>query len=615
MSNFIQYIPLFYALSWAIINTFWQGLFIYLLTRIILHYIPDSYAKIRYYSAILSLVLITILFISKIITSSHILHTSTDVIYLSPRNIGETTIRSTTTNNALYDYIYNIINWYTKHSIWIAMIYITGITLFLSRLAFNLIWIYRLKSTNVSPVNSYWLNIMNSCITRLGISKQVQIFFSSHVDVPMVMGIVKPVILIPIALASQMSTQQAEAIILHELSHIKRNDYLINILQMVIETLLFFNPFVWLISSTIRQEREKCCDDMVVKHSADKIQYVKALTALETFRQSPTSPMLGVTGSKNILLNRIKRIMEMKQKNINYSQLAVVVISLLLLISTVTFIGPVVQAQTKKDKREQPVVNPKKKTIQTGTSSKNTNSNTSKKIIISNQQKDNDSKDEAVMQEEALNTAMAAMEEAKNAMKQMDIKALVSSTLDSIDLPGLLASVTDSIKSIDWKSIQNEVQTAMKEAKLALADARIEMQNVQKGYSGEIAEAKEQIEKAQKQIAKAQRNALKEASYKHKQVIAAQRNAKIAAQHASDAIIDAEEISKTYDQMLSGMEKDGLINPEKGYKIEKDGKTLYIDGIKQSGEVFKKYAPYFQSKDFTIKGDEQNIDIIQRNKR
>jgi hypothetical protein len=165
-----------------------------------------------------------------------------------------------------------------------------------------------------------WEQHLRSLGNRLGISKKVQLFISGHLQVPVMIGFLKPVILLPAAMVNNLSPEQLEAILLHELAHIKRNDYLLNIFQSIVETILFFNPFVWWISRNIRQEREHCCDDLVIAGTVQPMHYAKALVALEEYRITANPMAMAAAHDKHFLLHRIKRIMEMKTKHLNYSQ-------------------------------------------------------------------------------------------------------------------------------------------------------------------------------------------------------------------------------------------------------------------------------------------------------
>jgi hypothetical protein len=132
---------------------------------------------------------------------------------------------------------------------------------------------------------------------------------------------------------SGLSTEQLETIFIHELMHIKRNDFLINVLQSVVEAIFFFNPFVWIFSGIIKREREHCCDDAVVKLHGNALAYAHALTSLEEVRLSRVGLSVSLAESKNQLLNRITRLMEKSVKN--YSGRERIIPALLLVIGLV----------------------------------------------------------------------------------------------------------------------------------------------------------------------------------------------------------------------------------------------------------------------------------------
>ena len=151
----------------------------------------------------------------------------------------------------------------------------------------------------------------------------------------MMIGALKPVILLPIATINYLTTEQVETILLHELAHIKRHDYLLNIFQTIAETILFFNPFVWLISRIIRREREHCCDDIVIANMSSPLPYAKALAMLENTRLEANNVALAATGNKQQLLGRIKRIMGTRKNKLNYTQLTIVIVVVLAVTLTV----------------------------------------------------------------------------------------------------------------------------------------------------------------------------------------------------------------------------------------------------------------------------------------
>ncbi|RYY55864.1 MAG: M56 family metallopeptidase [Chitinophagaceae bacterium] len=145
---------------------------------------------------------------------------------------------------------------------------------------------------------------------RMGIRKDVQVWLSDFVSSPVTIGYLKPIILLPVAALNQLSPSQAEAILLHELAHIRRYDYLVNLTVKMIQTILYFNPFVKAFARIIEGEREKTCDNIVLQFQYEPHGYASALLALEKeARQLQVLTIPAFTGNRNELLARIESIM------------------------------------------------------------------------------------------------------------------------------------------------------------------------------------------------------------------------------------------------------------------------------------------------------------------
>jgi beta-lactamase regulating signal transducer with metallopeptidase domain len=185
---------------------------------------------------------------------------------------------------------------------------------------------------------------------HIGIQKKVAIWLSEKVDVPSVIGFFKPVILLPVTALNNLSTAQAEAVILHELAHIKRNDYLVNLLQSVIELVLFFNPFARMLGNAARKERENCCDDWVLNYQYNVHDYASALLVLEQNRLQSVKLVLTATNGKKALLGRVKRLfVATPQINTNLFQKIKLVSASLVIITIIFFVLPVINKQTSSD--------------------------------------------------------------------------------------------------------------------------------------------------------------------------------------------------------------------------------------------------------------------------
>ncbi|MFP5286747.1 MAG: M56 family metallopeptidase [Thermoanaerobaculia bacterium] len=162
----------------------------------------------------------------------------------------------------------------------------------------------RMTRRATRPVEEGWELALIRLRRRLGIEHAVTLLESAAAPVPAVVGWLRPVILVPASAFAGLTPQQLEAILAHELAHVRRHDYLVNLLQAAVETLLFYHPAVWWVSRQVRQEREICCDDLAVAVCGDRLGYARALAALEGLR----TPGLALGASGGSLLRRIRRL-------------------------------------------------------------------------------------------------------------------------------------------------------------------------------------------------------------------------------------------------------------------------------------------------------------------
>jgi GWxTD domain-containing protein len=165
----------------------------------------------------------------------------------------------------------------------------------------------RLRRRGVCGAPELWQRRLTALAASLRVSRPVTLLESCFAEVPVVIGHMRPVVLLPIGLLAGLPTVQIEALLLHELAHIRRCDYMINLFQRLVESVLFYHPAVWWISGVIREERENCCDDVVVAISGDAKEYAMALTALEHHRSRAPQAALAATGGS--LVKRIRRML------------------------------------------------------------------------------------------------------------------------------------------------------------------------------------------------------------------------------------------------------------------------------------------------------------------
>jgi len=190
---------------------------------------------------------------------------------------------------------------------WLAPFWLAGVSLFYLKHLGGWVSVRRLRRRGVCCAAEGWQQRLTLLAGGLRVSRPVMLLESSLASVPVVIGHLRPIILMPVGLLAGLPPGQVESILLHELAHIRRHDYIINMLQTAIEGLLFYHPAVWWISHVIRAEREHCCDDVAVALGGNAHQYAAALAALERNRQGTLEPALAATGGN--LVKRIRRLL------------------------------------------------------------------------------------------------------------------------------------------------------------------------------------------------------------------------------------------------------------------------------------------------------------------
>ncbi len=190
---------------------------------------------------------------------------------------------------------------------WIALLWMVGVLVLSLRLLGGVGQTHRLRHRGVSPLPGEWQRTVAALAQRAGVTRAVVVLQSSLVQVPVVVGWFRPVVLMPVELLTGMPTAQLELLLAHELAHIKRLDPLVNLLQAVVETVLFFHPVVWWLSKELRETRELCCDDLAVEWCGHRGDYAKAL--LRVAEAWPVAAPVALAANGSPLRRRIERIL------------------------------------------------------------------------------------------------------------------------------------------------------------------------------------------------------------------------------------------------------------------------------------------------------------------
>jgi len=354
------------ALGSTILNSLWQALILWVLYETISVSYKNASARFKNNISTILLFLSFIFFVSGFI-SKLVSHQTSLPVAASSAATSELSTAHTT--SGLQEFLS-----YAGSSLpYLSVAYIFLLFFLTARLITAYRYVYIISNKRLVNPPKELEDFANKVFVQMGITNKISIWISQHIDVPATIGFIKPVILIPLASLNNLSGTQLEAIILHELSHIKRNDYIINIIVTVIETMLFFNPFVVLLSKVIKRERENCCDDFVLQYRYDPHSYASALLRLEQSRATNLKLAIGAVSGKKQLLSRIKRITNGNavSTQFNYGQKLLALLLVTAIICSVAWLSPSEKKQTAKrdlQKNEEVKMSPK-----TNSSAKTTN--------------------------------------------------------------------------------------------------------------------------------------------------------------------------------------------------------------------------------------------------
>jgi beta-lactamase regulating signal transducer with metallopeptidase domain len=232
---------------------------------------------------------------------------------------------------------------------WLTLVWLAGVSFLSARTLGGLIYTRRLRRRGARPVEVGWQERAKDISRRLHVSRPVMILESALVRVPTAIGWLRPVILLPASAFTGLTPRQLETILAHELAHIRRHDYLFNLLQTVAETLLFYHPAAWWVSRRVRVERELVCDDLAVAATGDALTYARALTQMERLRKA--APRLALAADGGQLRSRVLRLVEAQPRRRSVSTFAVGLIFAAAFFTTVACTRAVLSQRQRDDAR------------------------------------------------------------------------------------------------------------------------------------------------------------------------------------------------------------------------------------------------------------------------
>lgn len=332
--------PFLQALGYAIANSLWQMALVWILFSFV-HIILKPVAANKYRLGIAAQLIGFIWFVvtlqfyfkkcSDAFASNASLYHASDVAVIFPE-----------TTHSLSSVILNVLIKAEQLLPFLSFAYLLLLGVLLIRWTNQYYRTQFIRSKGLQEIDERWKAFVERIAEQLHIYNKIEIYVSELINSPLTIGFVKPIILVPLASINHLTVPQLEAVLLHEIAHIKRYDYLLNIIISVVETTLFFNPFTQLISKHIKRERENSCDDWVLQFQYNPAMYAEALLQIAYLSNNQTSTALSMNAAKQNrdLSSRVKRIIGINDNGFKYRYQLLSLLLITGILSSAVWITP-----------------------------------------------------------------------------------------------------------------------------------------------------------------------------------------------------------------------------------------------------------------------------------
>ncbi len=340
------------AFSWTLLHSLWIGLILAIATALVLTLAKRSKAAVRYKLVFMQFMLF-------------LLACAITFMWEWKHSVLQSAVpalQGTTGSKFLYgisaegirQFAITCINYFTANAPMVVLLWFVLFTYRSLRMMSGLVYLRRARHRHVMAPSAYWTHKVDLLCRKLELSRAVQLLESGYVNMPMVIGHLKPVILVPVGLMVGLPAGQVEAVLLHELAHIRRNDYFVNLLQTIAETVFCFNPGLLWLSALLRDERENCCDDIALAQTNNKREYVEALISFKEHSLYGNNYQVAFPGKKNHLLERVSRILNNKNKPFGTADKAffitgIIILSAMMATAAITQVHTFAYAGQKPD--------------------------------------------------------------------------------------------------------------------------------------------------------------------------------------------------------------------------------------------------------------------------
>lgn len=325
------------ALGYSIANSLWQMAFLWLLYVVISAVLKPA-ASHKY---ILAVSLETIGFIWFIVTLQFYYSQYSRLLYIESTGLDSQAIATLVPQGQGFRSL--LIEWMIRIEQllpYLSVAYLLLMLILCVRWVMSYRYTQLIRQEGLLKIPAEWRIFVKTTARQLGIQREVAVFLSEKISSPLTIGFLKPLILIPVASINHLTVSQLEAVLLHEMAHIKRYDYLINMLLSVTEIALFFNPFIQLLSRQIKKERENSCDDWVLQFQYSATTYAEALLRIAQLQAKPSLALAAHGSNENELLNRVKRMIGVKEQGFHYRKQLLALLLVTGILSSIAWLNP-----------------------------------------------------------------------------------------------------------------------------------------------------------------------------------------------------------------------------------------------------------------------------------
>jgi len=639
------------ALGWTLLHSLWQIAAIALTFALLMLIMNRFSARTRYMVGLMALALAVAVSLTTFVTlyqgvnGSSILKPAQNTAYIAQHlNEGAGNPGMATLTPAGFK------AYFSRHLPLVVTIWMLGFMVLLLRLTGGLILSRRLKTSRVKPLVGKWHLRLEELGHKMNLSRPVQLLESARIKAPVTLGFLKPVILLPAGMVTGLPLEQVEALLVHELAHIIRKDYLVNILQNIVDIVFFYHPGARWISAQVRHERENCCDDMTVSVSGDSMNLAKALANAGLAHVAESQPLLTAVGRKTRLLSRIKRILKPYPKGSDFTEgfvgAAILVVFLLFLVVGVNaaprLIEPIdreqVQTQEEKEAKEKKAEQEKEMAeAEAKLAEKREHLEQIEQTIRAN------------LKEEVLKREQELVEKNKERLIQMELK--FKQHLQEIEkkeqerivrMEEELLQKEKELQKIHEKELaaleketdpQRKAQLEQREKELSRMQEKLEQRRMDLRKKGELRVNELKFQLQQKRSLLEQKNrelslkALKEIELRkeefekrrakkiegiEQELAAKKRELDKQRQELLKHKKELKKHEKFLEQVKDELLKDRLIEDPEDFELKLTAKGFWVNGKKQSKNFFKKYTKIYQAHNKVKLDGEKSFRVVNK---